>query len=86
MPTISRFYGIEIQMYFNDHAPPHCHVRYSEYKATVGIAELTILTGDLPPTAKRLALEWAAAHQSELLEDWRLCQSKKQPLPIEPLP
>ena len=25
MPVISRFYGIIIAMYFNDHNPPHFH-------------------------------------------------------------
>jgi hypothetical protein len=28
MPTISRFFGILIQMYFDDHNPPHFHVKY----------------------------------------------------------
>jgi hypothetical protein len=27
MPEICRFLGIVITMYFNDHAPPHFHVR-----------------------------------------------------------
>jgi hypothetical protein len=48
MPTISSFYGILVQMYWNDHAPPHFHVRYSGFKATVGIESLTVLTGSLP--------------------------------------
>lgn len=86
MPTISPFYGLEIQMYFNDHPPPHFHVGYSGYKATIGIVDLVLLTGQLPKTAKRLVMEWATAHQTELLEDWNLCQLKKQPLQIEPLP
>ena len=25
MPEISRFYGIVIRMYFDDHVPPHFH-------------------------------------------------------------
>ena len=25
MPTLSFFYGILIQMFWNDHAPPHFH-------------------------------------------------------------
>jgi hypothetical protein len=29
MPEISRFYGIVIRMYHNDHAPPHFHAYYS---------------------------------------------------------
>ena len=30
MPIISTFYGIIIQMYWDDHAPPHFHARYAE--------------------------------------------------------
>ncbi|HEV2646692.1 MAG TPA: DUF4160 domain-containing protein [Acidobacteriaceae bacterium] len=86
MPTISSFYGILIQMYWNDHAPPHFHVRYSGFKATVAIQDLTVLTGHLPRTAERLVLEWAAEHQEELMEDWRLCEMKAQPSQIAPLP
>nr|WP_213999709.1 DUF4160 domain-containing protein [Arsukibacterium sp.] len=29
MPVISRFYGIWIAMYFNDHNPPYFHAEYS---------------------------------------------------------
>ncbi|MGA2897078.1 MAG: DUF4160 domain-containing protein [Acidobacteriaceae bacterium] len=86
MPTISNFYGILVQMYWNDHVPPHFHVRYSGYKATVGIQSLSVLTGGLPRIAERLVLEWATEHQTELMEDWRLCEIKAQPLQIAPLP
>ena len=86
MPTISRFYGILILMYWNDHAPPHFHVRYSGFKATVGIQGLAVLTGSLPRTAERLVLEWATEHQAELMENWRLCEIKAQPSQIDPLP
>ena len=37
MPIISRFLGILISMYWNDHAPPHFHARYGEYEITVDI-------------------------------------------------
>lgn len=37
MPEVSRFSGIIITMYFNDHDPPHFHVRYGEYRATVNL-------------------------------------------------
>jgi hypothetical protein len=86
VPTISRFYGILVLMYWNDHAPPHFHVRYSGFKATVGIQELAVLTGNLPRTAERLVLEWATEHQAELMENWRLCEIKAQPSQIDPLP
>jgi hypothetical protein len=33
MPTISSFYGILIQMFWRDHAPPHFHALYAEHEA-----------------------------------------------------
>jgi hypothetical protein len=85
MPTISAFYGILIRMFFNDHAPPHFHVQYAEYKATVDIEPLKVASGELPRRAQELVLDWAELHQQELLEDWRLCMDKQQPNPIAPL-
>jgi hypothetical protein len=85
MPTISSFYGISIRMFFNDHVPPHFHVEYAEFKATVDIVELTISSGKLPRRAQELVLDWAELHQNELLIDWQLCTIKQQPNPINPL-
>jgi hypothetical protein len=85
MPTISSFYGILIRMFFNDHAPPHFHVQYAEFKATVDIMTLTISSGQLPRGAQELVLDWAELHQKELLEDWQPCMNKQQPNQIEPL-
>jgi len=46
MPTISSFYGILIQMFFKDHAPPHFHVKYGEFKAMIDINTLSLLGGE----------------------------------------
>ena len=51
MPTISRFYGILIQMYYDDHNPPHFHAIYNENKALIGINDFSLIYGDLPPKA-----------------------------------
>ncbi len=85
MPTISAFYGLLIQMFFVDHAPPHFHVRYGEHKAVIDIMRLKMTGGALPRRALKLAVDWAKLHQSELLDDWRLCQEMQQPKPIAPL-
>ncbi len=85
MPTISVFYGILIRMFFNDHPPPHFHARYAEFEATIEIASLDILEGDLPTRALSLVREWAMMHREELLEDWRLCRENAAPARIEPL-
>jgi len=44
-----------------------------------------VLAGRLPRRALAMALEWAASHQVELLEDWELCRQHKQPKQIQPL-
>jgi hypothetical protein len=64
MPTISSFYGILIRMFFNDHAPPHFHVQYAEFKATVDIGALTISSGALSRRAQELVLDWAELRNS----------------------
>lgn len=58
MPEISRFLGIIIAMYYREHNPPHFHVRYNEYKATISISDLAVLDGKLPH--KLLPLSQAA--------------------------
>jgi len=35
VPTISRFYGIVIAMYFDDHGFPHFHARHAGASAKV---------------------------------------------------
>lgn len=85
MPNISVFYGIIISMFFNDHAPPHFHARYAEYKGIIDISKLEMIEGDLPRRALELILDWAELHQPELLEDWDLCQARQAPKNIAPL-
>lgn len=85
MPEISRFYGIKIAMFPDDHNPPHFHVSYSGHKATIGINNFALLNGDLPPKALSLVVEWASLHKQELLEDWELSIKLQSPNKIEPL-
>ena len=85
MPEISRFLGIIIQMYYNDHEPPHFHVRYSGMKAIISIESLSLLKGKLSPRALGLVTEWAALHRAELIADWNLARTDSQLNPISPL-
>lgn len=70
MPEICRFLGIVIMMYFNDHNPPHFHVRYEDHRAIIGIDPLELRDGTLPPRVLGLVMEWAEMHQAELTENW----------------
>lgn len=57
---------------------PHLHVFYGECEARIGIEPIALLAGALPARAASMALEWAALHQRELMQNWRR-------LHIEPL-
>lgn len=85
MPEISRFLGIIITMYYNDHSPPHFHVRYNQQKAIIDIENLAILQGKLSPRILGLVIEWAATHQKELLENWQLARLNQPLQSITPL-
>ena len=85
MPEISRFYGIVIMLYINEHNPPHFHVKYGEYLAEVDMQTLKIIRGRLPKRAYSLVLEWAAEHREELMENWYLARQQKNLNKIQPL-
>ena len=57
MPTICRFYGIVIQMYYGARNPPHFHAIYGDNRAVVAITDFAMLEGDLPPKAVGLVME-----------------------------
>jgi len=85
VPEISRFFGIIIAMFYNDHAPPHFHVRYGGQKALIAIETLAMIEGNLSPRALGLVTEWAALHRDELRADWELARQLQPLRPIEPL-
>lgn len=85
MPEISRFLGIVIAMYHNDHAPPHFHAKYGSQRAMFSIKDLKLIEGSLPPRVLSLVLEWAFLHREELLLDWELAMKDKPLKKIKPL-
>ncbi len=85
MPEISRFFGIVVTMYHDDHGPPHFHARYGGQVVRVAIESLTVLNGRFPPRALGLLLEWALLHQGELRENWKRANNKEPLVAIPPL-
>jgi hypothetical protein len=71
MPEISRFFGIIIHMFFDDHNPPHFHASYAEHEALISIEDFKIIKGSLPPRAYGLVVEWALIHKDELQKNWQ---------------
>ncbi|RKX84493.1 MAG: hypothetical protein DRP58_07145 [Spirochaetes bacterium] len=81
MPEISRFFGIIITMYFNEHNPPHFHVRYNDLEAQFDMGEGAFIKGILPSRQARLVLAWYEIHKDELMDLWNTKNFKK----IKPL-
>jgi hypothetical protein len=86
VPCISSFYGIAVYLYFEDHPPPHIHVRYSGHKASVAIATAELVEGNLPRRAHRLVAEWIETHREELYVCWDRATRAEPPGTIDPLP
>ena len=72
-------------MFYNDHEPPHFHVRYGSQKAIFAIEHLSVIRGELPPRALQLVKEWARLHRTELEDDWRRARQNQPLQPIDPL-
>jgi hypothetical protein len=85
MPEISRFFGIVIAMHYNEHEPPHFHARYGSDRAAIGVREMTLLDGHLPPRVFGLVVEWGIRHRDELLADWARAARRLPLVPIAPL-
>jgi len=78
MPTIAYFLGVAVRMFFNDHDPPHFHVRYQGYRARILITSGEIVDGRLPPTVVRLVKEMDGFAARALMRNWVAARSDGQ--------
>jgi len=85
VPEVSRFFGIVIKLFYEDHNPPHFHAEYGESMALIDIRNLTVFSGRLPPRVLGLVIEWATLHQQELLDDWERARARQALQKIAPL-
>ena len=85
MPVVSRFFGIVIAFYWNDHQPPHFHAKYSGDEALIAIGNGDVLRGSLPQRALSLVKEWRELHMDELMADWEHARQREALAYIAPL-
>jgi hypothetical protein len=85
MPVVSRFFGIAIVFYWEDHLPPHFHAKYSGDEALVNIRTGEVLRGSISRRALSLVNEWREIHVAELLENWERAQLRQPLTYISPL-
>ena len=85
MPIVSRFFGIIIRMFYDEHNPPHFHAEFQGKKAVFDF-EGNIIYGNLSSrTATKLVREWADLHVADLEEDWELARAGNEIKKIQPL-
>ncbi len=88
MAELSRFYGLVIAIFFRGefgrHNRPHVHVFHGEHEASIAF-DGDVLSGRLPPTAKKLAKAWIKQHRAELAAAWRTARDGRVPRKIAPL-
>jgi hypothetical protein len=85
LPELSRFYGVVITMYADDHNPPHFHAGYAGQEALFNIKEGVFMKGSLPSKEARMVLAWYEIHKDELIENWDSLSSGKPHTKIAPL-
>jgi len=84
MPPVSHPFkkgAMVVLMNYDDHAPPHVHVKY---QGEVGAYRIEIKTRvwmrsgrELPPVLRKLVETWVEAHESELLEQWENARQRR---------
>lgn len=87
MPVISQFYGIIVQMFFDEkgrHHQKHIHIKYNEYEAVYNLSG-NILEGRLPRKQRKLLEAWIYIHKEDLESLWNLMQEQGEFFKIEPL-
>jgi len=85
MPEISRFFGIVIKMYFDEHPPPHFHAIYGEHEAVIDIHSLVVIHGYVPPRVLGMVIEWASQHRDELHDLWEQAANRHSLYKLPPL-
>ena len=83
MPTVAVVDGVKIELYFDEHPPPHFHVKIAGYRAQVSIDALSVIRGELPRPYFRKVVRWAQTRRAPLLRAWEACRIKQDPERIE---
>ena len=85
MPVISRFFGIEIRMYYREHGVPHFHAEYQGQRASFDV-DGKILSGWIRSRSARSRIkQWSLARRDEVLANWERARAGEELEPIAPV-
>ncbi|MBN8193816.1 DUF4160 domain-containing protein [Bacillus sp. NTK074B] len=87
MPMISKFGGITIHLYYNDHDPPHFHVIYAGFMTRIEIMTGEYVRGDdaLPASKEKIVMKWLQLNKGDMMKAWNDCRRNEAPCRIPPL-
>jgi len=83
MGELTRFYGMIVWMYSDDHDPPHIHIIYSGKVSRISL-EGEIIESYLPPGKLKILRKWMERHKEELNLNWERRKSGKKIIKIKP--
>lgn len=78
MPTIITFGKLKLQIFADDHNPPHFHAVNSDHEALLRLSDLTVLRGQISRRDYDTIKKWTSkkANKDLLIDAWdRLNQS-----------
>lgn len=84
MPEISRFFGIILSLYWQDHNPPHIHFTYGDYACSISILD-RVVDGTAPAKVIAKVNQWIDLHEDEILSAWEKAQRGEKIEKIPPL-
>ena len=67
--TVANLDGLKIQIFSNEHPPPHFRVEYAGETANFSIKDCSKLNGGLTRWDRNIR-RWHASHKSQLIEVW----------------
>jgi hypothetical protein len=70
MPRLISVDGVDISMYFRDHAPPHVHAFFGDEEALITIRDAMLYEGSLPAAKLAVAQTYVRGNTEQLLARW----------------
>ncbi|MGW6778971.1 DUF4160 domain-containing protein [Brucella pituitosa] len=75
MPTLIKIGNLKIQIFADDHNPPHFHVVTPDYEALIRISNFEVMTGNIDRRTLAAAIEWASDNKRILEDEWKRLNS-----------
>jgi Domain of unknown function (DUF4160) len=70
MPTVIIIDGIRIEIFTNDHLPPHFHVRFGTMRAKFDILTGNMIKGRMDKRTVRKVKLWTEFNRELLMQVW----------------